>query len=70
MPLNRQECLADAKVFTEKDIGTVIKLSPENSQDTLDFLEETSFLITGLGDSPLYIGADRGTTTMGDGALK
>lgn len=70
MPQTKSECLADARAFTEKDIGTVITLSPENDQDTLDFLETDSFLITGLANSPLYLSTDRGTTTIGDGARK
>ncbi len=70
MPMNETECLADARAFSEKDIGTVITLSPENNDDTLDFLEEHSFLITGLANSPLYLSTDRGTTTIGDGSLK
>ena len=70
MPLNETECLADARAFSEKDIGTVVTLSPENDDDTLDFLEEHSFLITGLANSPLYLSTDRGTTTIGDGSLK
>ena len=28
MPLNETECLADARAFSEKDIGTVVTLSP------------------------------------------
>lgn len=70
MPMNETECLADARAFSEKDIGTVVTLSPENDDDTLDFLEEHSFLITGLANSPLYLSTDRGTTTIGDGSLK
>lgn len=70
MPMNETECLADARAFSEKDIGTVITLAPENDDDTLDFLEEHSFLITGLANSPLYLSTDRGTTTIGDGSLK
>lgn len=70
IPMNETECLADARAFSEKDIGTVVTLSPENDDDTLDFLEEHSFLITGLANSPLYLSTDRGTTTIGDGSLK
>lgn len=70
MPQTKSECLADARAFDESAIGTVVRLSPDNKQDTLDFLETDSFLIVGLADSPLYISTDRGTTTIGDGALK
>lgn len=70
MPQTKTECLADARAFEESDIGTVVTLSPDNDPDTLDMLDTQSFLIVGLANSPLYISTDRGTTTIGDGALK
>lgn len=70
MPQTKSECLADARAFEESDIGTVVTLSPDNNPDTLDMLDTQSFLIVGLANSPLYISTDRGTTTIGDGALK
>lgn len=70
LPLSQKECLADARAFDESAIGSVISLSPENSQDTLDYLNADTFLIVGLVDSPLYISTDRGTTTIGDGSLR
>ena len=45
-------------------------MSADNDADTLDLLETKSFLIVGLANSPLYLSTDRGTTTIGDGALK
>lgn len=70
MPQTKTECLADARAFGESDIGTVVTLSSDNDPDTLDMLDTQSFLIVGLANSPLYISTDRGTTTIGDGALK
>ena len=70
LPLSQKECLADARAFDESAIGSVISLSPENSQDTLDYLNADTFLIVGLVDSPLYISTDRGTTTIGEGSLR
>lgn len=45
-------------------------MSADNDADTLDLLQTKSFLIVGLANSPLYLSTDRGTTTIGDGALK
>ena len=70
MPQTATECLADARAFDESDLGTVVTLSADNDADTLDLLETKSFLIVGLANSPLYLSTDRGTTTIGDGALK
>ncbi|MBU5452464.1 ABC transporter permease [Pseudoflavonifractor sp. MSJ-30] len=70
MPQTKTECLGDARAFDESDIGTVVTLSSDNATDTLDMLNTRSFLIVGLANTPLYISTDRGTTTIGDGALK
>lgn len=70
MPQTKTECLADARAFDQSDIGTVVTLSSDNATDTLDMLNTRSFLIVGLANTPLYISTDRGTTTIGDGALK
>lgn len=69
MPEQANECLADADKYTEEDIGTVIKLSKENGEEIEGQLEYTEYTIVGLAESPLYIGIERGTTTVGSGAL-
>lgn len=69
MPEAARECLADATLFDESDIGTVIRLSGENGQGAVDALNGDHFTIVGLADSPLYIGLDRGTTDIGSGSL-
>lgn len=64
LPENKDECLADAKEFSDSDIGKKISLSDENSDTVSDSLSEKEFTITGLVDSPLYIGNDRGTVSI------
>lgn len=70
MPETANECLADAKVFGEEQIGTVIRITGENENATLEALCETELEIVGIAHSPLYIGLDRGTTGIGSGSLR
>lgn len=68
-PTAPNECLADAQRFTEDDIGKTFKVSLENKESVTSQLNTTEFTIVGLVNSPLYIGIDRGTTTIGGGAV-
>lgn len=67
---NSNECVVDSKAFSKEDIGKTIKLSDENTEDVKDTLSESEFVITGLVDTPLYIGNDRGTVSIGSGVPK
>ena len=68
MPTKPNEVLADAERFKEEDIGKTISLCPFN-KDGQDALSNKEYTIVGIIHSPLYIGIDRGTTTIGSGAL-
>ena len=70
LPEADNECLADARVFDKKSIGTVIHIADENTEAVADRLSGTEFTIVGLAESPLYLGNDRGTTGIGNGALE
>lgn len=69
LPEKANECVVDAKLYEKKDIGKVIKLSIENDEATLNQLTEKEYTIVGIADSPLYMGLERGTTSVGSGAL-
>lgn len=69
MPESNNECLADDEMFTEEDLGTVIRLSDENDESVTEQLDGVEYTIVGLVDSPLYLNLDRGTTGIGSGAL-
>lgn len=69
MPENETECLADANLFSEKDIGTVLTVASENKEDVTGRLAESEVTIVGLADSPLYLSRDRGSTDIGNGSL-
>ena len=69
MPTSASECLADVDRYTEEDIGKTFTVTEDNAKDTLSLLEEKEFTIVGLCNSPLYLGLDRGSTTIGSGAI-
>lgn len=69
MPSAENECLVDARVFSEDSIGKTIELSDENSKDIFDAVKTTKYTITGTANSPLYLGNNRGTANIGSGML-
>lgn len=68
MPEKESECLADAKAFSEKNIGSNLVVSDDNRSDTSAAIGQDSFKIVGLCNSPLYLGDSRGTASIGSGA--
>lgn len=68
MPEAANECVVDDEAFTEEDIGTVLTVSPDNSDTVAYGLTETEYTIVGLVNSPLYLNDDRGTTMLSGGA--
>ena len=59
----------DADRFTSDMIGQTIRLSDANDQDTLDLFAYDEYTVVGLVHSPLYLDADRGTSSLGDGTV-
>lgn len=70
MPEKANECLADPNMYSEKDIGSTIKLSKDNSEQTFDTFAYDEYTIVGLTDSVLYINMERGSSTLGNGSVK
>ena len=68
MPEAEGECLADDKIFKEEDIGKVIRIA-EESEEGSSQVKGKKYTIVGLADSPLYIGLDRGSTSIGSGSI-
>lgn len=69
LPCNTFECIADAKYYSETDIGKTITLSTDNSSEIFDSLAHSEFTIVGLANSPEYLNYERGTTSVGSGRL-
>lgn len=70
MPEKENECLADPDMYSKDDIGSTIKLSKDNSEQTFDTFAYDEYTIVGLADSVLYINMERGSSTLGNGSVK
>ena len=70
MPEKANECLADPDMYSKDDIGSTIKLSKDNSEQTFDTFAYDKYTIVGLADSVLYINMERGSSTLGNGSVK
>ena len=66
MPERAGECLADADRFSEEDLGATLRVTKTAPADAFTVQELT---VVGLCESPLYLGVDRGTTSLGGGSL-
>lgn len=62
MPVHQTECLADRYSYR---LGDIISITSEVE----DRIQTTAFTVVGTIDSPLYLAADYGSSTMGDGKL-
>ncbi len=69
MPKTANECLADARYFTEADLGTVLTVAEDNDGDTKELLACGSYTIVGLCWSPYYLNYERGTGSIGSGSV-
>ena len=69
MPENAAECLVDEHAFSKDSIGTKLKISESNEEDTMDFFQEKEYTVVGLVRSPIYIYYLRGATSLGDGTI-
>ena len=68
LPTKPGEVLADAERFGTGDVGKKITISSFDKQGK-EALTDNEFTIVGICHSPLYIGIDRGTTSIGSGAI-
>ena len=69
MPEKADELIADAQAFSEDALGTVVRLSDDNDQDTLDSFRYREYTIVGIANSAYYLNYERGNTNLGSGSL-
>ncbi|MBQ8966159.1 FtsX-like permease family protein [Ruminococcus sp.] len=67
LPENENECLVDGK--TKYKVGDRFTVSPENPEDTLEDFTPREVTVVGRIYSPAYVHFERGTTTLGSGAV-
>ena len=69
MPESANECVGDSRFFTEEDLGTAVRVSPNNDEDTRDLLVYDEYTLVGLVQSPYYLNYERGTSSIGNGSV-
>jgi len=69
-PIAGNECMVDAQAYGKDALGTTIRVSENNDEDTADMFRYTEYTIVGLCNSSFYINYERGTTSLGSGRLK
>lgn len=70
MPMAPDECVIDGYMGTEEMLGATIKVSSANSEDTQEAMVYDTYTIVGFVATPLYMDMNRGTTSVGSGALE
>ncbi len=69
LPEAPYECVFDAKYADESMLGTKIKMSDNNSEETFDKFTYKEYTIVGLCDAANYINFERGTTALAGGSV-
>ncbi|MBQ7432910.1 MAG: ABC transporter permease [Lachnospiraceae bacterium] len=71
LPEAEDEVLIDRRVASHMGIGVgdTLRMSTGTEADVVDTLVTDTFRVTGIGNSPLFIGLERGSTTIGNGAV-
>ena len=70
LPQNARECLVEPLLLEETglQLGDTLTLDTGDG-DYADALRTEAFTIVGTADSPLYVGTDRGTSSLGTGKV-
>ena len=70
MPGNAQECLVEPRYLQENGLSIGDKITLDTGTGTYeDALRHETYTIVGTADSPLYIGVERGSSTLGTGKV-
>ena len=72
MPQAANECVIDHSQFVEGtiEIGSTIQLAPTVGEQPLsEILNRDTYTVVGIVESPMFITADRGQSTVGDGTI-
>ena len=70
LPQSAGECLVEPQLLEETGLRLRDPLSLDTGDgDYADALRSEAFIIVGTADSPLYVGTDRGTSSLGTGKV-
>lgn len=71
LPEKENECLLDnrLKKAFEVKVGDTISFASGTDTELSEDLTQTSYTVTGFGDSPLFISMERGSSMVGSGQI-
>ena len=69
LPQQADECVTEQMLLTALGLEIGDTLTVTLDEENQDSLTRTSYTIVGTVQSPLYVGTDRGSTTLGSGSI-
>ena len=69
LPQTSEECITEQLLLTELGLQIGDRLDLVLDEDNEGDLENLSYTIVGVAESPLYVGTDRGTSSLGGGSI-
>ena len=69
MPSTPDECVVEGYFFDKSVIGKTLYISAANSETTLEAFAYDAYTIVGTVSSPMYLNMQRGSTSIGSGAI-
>ena len=69
MPSAPDECVVEGYFFDRSVIGKTLYISQSNTETTLDAFAYDAYTIVGTVSSPMYLNMQRGSTSIGSGAI-
>lgn len=69
LPQAAGECVTESMLLTKLDLAVGDTLELALDEDNAGSLKRTQYTIVGVVDSPLYVGTDRGSSTLGGGSV-
>ncbi len=69
LPQAADECVTESLLLVKLGLAVGDRLELSLPEDREGELENTAYTIVGVADSPLYVGLDRGTSSLGSGSV-
>lgn len=69
LPEAANECVVDADAYGESSLGSVIRISEENDEDTAGLFAQEEYEIVGTVQSSYYTYYERGSSSLGNGKI-
>ena len=69
MPSAPDECVVEGYFFDKSIIGKTLYISKNNTETTLEAFGYEAYTIVGTVSSPMYLNMQRGSTSIGSGAI-